>query len=99
MLTPSVFYFLILRLKSSYSSPLFIHNFLMLKMDENSTEVFIIFLNPVVQLFNIGLIEKAQHSFLQLTATFTGNNFHPVSYTHLRAHETRHDLVCRLLLE
>src|SRR5450759_2797390 len=22
----------------------------------------------------------------------------PVSYTHLRAHETRHDLVCRLLL-
>src|SRR5659263_770174 len=25
--------------------------------------------------------------------------FEPVSYTHLRAHETRHDLVCRLLLE
>src|SRR5450756_713545 len=24
--------------------------------------------------------------------------FDPVSYTHLRAHETRHDLVCRLLL-
>src|SRR5428012_21466 len=23
----------------------------------------------------------------------------PVSYTHLRAHGTRHDLVCRLLLE
>src|SRR5450756_2601886 len=23
----------------------------------------------------------------------------PVSYTHLRAHETRHELVCRLLLE
>src|SRR5450756_1123956 len=29
-----------------------------------------------------------------------GNNlFLAVSYTHLRAHETRHDLVCRLLLE
>src|SRR5659263_670262 len=26
-------------------------------------------------------------------------NGEPVSYTHLRAHETRHDLVCRLLLE
>src|SRR5450756_1918533 len=26
-------------------------------------------------------------------------NFVSVSYTHLRAHETRHDLVCRLLLE
>src|SRR5665648_1246704 len=25
--------------------------------------------------------------------------FFPVSYTHLRAHETRHGLVCRLLLE
>src|SRR5450759_5048153 len=25
--------------------------------------------------------------------------YKPVSYTHLRAHETRHDLVCRLLLE
>src|SRR5450756_2977338 len=27
------------------------------------------------------------------------NDLRPVSYTHLRAHETRHDLVCRLLLE
>src|SRR5665648_1049440 len=26
-------------------------------------------------------------------------SYEPVSYTHLRAHETRHDLVCRLLLE
>src|SRR5450756_2913560 len=25
------------------------------------------------------------------------DNLMPVSYTHLRAHETRHDLVCRLL--
>ena len=28
-----------------------------------------------------------------------GGSLGPVSYTHLRAHETRHDLVCRLLLE
>src|SRR5450756_2827799 len=27
------------------------------------------------------------------------NGLETVSYTHLRAHETRHDLVCRLLLE
>src|SRR5450759_5561053 len=27
------------------------------------------------------------------------NRLYTVSYTHLRAHETRHDLVCRLLLE
>ena len=29
----------------------------------------------------------------------TKNSVESVSYTHLRAHETRHDLVCRLLLE
>src|SRR5659263_693478 len=27
------------------------------------------------------------------------DRYRAVSYTHLRAHETRHDLVCRLLLE
>src|SRR5665648_569097 len=30
---------------------------------------------------------------------FLEDGYKPVSYTHLRAHETRHDLVCRLLLE
>ena len=29
----------------------------------------------------------------------TNNQYKPVSYTHLRAHETLSDLVCRLLLE
>src|SRR5450759_1267755 len=33
----------------------------------------------------------------EVVAVLTGPQ--PVSYTHLRAHETRHDLVCRLLLE
>src|SRR5450756_2887478 len=36
---------------------------------------------------------RNQHKLRALTAAV------PVSYTHLRAHETRHDLVCRLLLE
>src|SRR5659263_757082 len=43
---------------------------------------------------SIGLIHKphkSPNSFFQCPG--------PVSYTHLRAHETRHDLVCRLLLE
>src|SRR5665648_1225704 len=35
----------------------------------------------------------------QFCAGFLGDKYNPVSYTHLRAHETRHDLVCRLLLE
>src|SRR5450756_1894680 len=30
-----------------------------------------------------------------LLAGYMLNQFFPVSYTHLRAHETRHDLVCR----
>src|SRR5450759_2101078 len=30
---------------------------------------------------------------------YRGRGLPAVSYTHLRAHETRHDLVCRLLLE
>src|SRR5450756_875984 len=33
------------------------------------------------------------------TPTKTLDDLGTVSYTHLRAHETRHDLVCRLLLE
>src|SRR5450759_4463401 len=32
------------------------------------------------------------------TRTFLSVSVIPVSYTHLRAHETRHQLVCRLLL-
>src|SRR5665648_1155009 len=36
----------------------------------------------------------------RLNSTFiTPMDREAVSYTHLRAHETRHDLVCRLLLE
>src|SRR5665648_70174 len=39
------------------------------------------------------IIVDATHSLSR------SNPLSPVSYTHLRAHETRHDLVCRLLLE
>ena len=34
-----------------------------------------------------------------LLSDYTIFTYISVSYTHLRAHETRHDLVCRLLLE
>src|SRR5450756_578042 len=37
----------------------------------------------------------SQHALLQAWE----KKDYTVSYTHLRAHETRHDLVCRLLLE
>src|SRR5450756_1368990 len=39
------------------------------------------------------ILRRVQHRFEPLPRPI------PVSYTHLRAHETRHDLVCRLLLE
>ena len=39
----------------------------------------------------LGLVEESDEDDTDTTTT--------VSYTHLRAHETRHDLVCRLLLE
>ena len=52
--------------------------------------------------------EGFAHGFMALSDTvqfvYKATNYYapqsePVSYTHLRAHETRHDLVCRLLLE
>src|SRR5450756_2982633 len=42
------------------------------------------------------LLEPHEGSLLE---SFLGHDTDTVSYTHLRAHETRHDLVCRLLLE
>src|SRR5665648_537577 len=44
---------------------------------------------------NIQFVAIGNNRILTVIITDAG----PVSYTHLRAHETRHDLVCRLLLE
>src|SRR5450756_2241391 len=54
-----------------------------------------LFLNPIEDevLVQIGLREE------RIVLTKDTHIAEPVSYTHLRAHETRHDLVCRLLLE
>src|SRR5659263_658867 len=46
------------------------------------------------------LAAKGEWKLLEPVRTFGPDNlYEAVSYTHLRAHETRHDLVCRLLLE
>src|SRR5665648_280728 len=44
---------------------------------------------------------RAQQDVLRSMSAQAGRSLslQAVSYTHLRAHETRHDLVCRLLLE
>ena len=50
--------------------------------------------------FGLGLLQVIV-SMLLITALvmLAGINWQPVSYTHLRAHETPEHLVCRLLLE
>src|SRR5678815_5863194 len=44
-------------------------------------------------------LKVAEISYGNLVAIVTDPVFEPVSYTHLRAHETPEHLVCRLLLE
>ena len=50
---------------------------------------------------NDGLVSvvSAQKPYDDPGVDYDAAHIVPVSYTHLRAHETRHDLVCRLLLE
>src|SRR5450756_1392341 len=46
--------------------------------------------------------DRTAHSPAERSRSASCREYHwlsSVSYTHLRAHETRHDLVCRLLLE
>src|SRR5659263_549187 len=45
------------------------------------------------------LLSKSKKEIILLTDWDNKGGLMAVSYTHLRAHETRHDLVCRLLLE
>src|SRR5665648_1134843 len=65
--------------------------------DESTLLLYLISAKSVVSLPSTGIINSPTHSFLLSDIVFAG--FTTVSYTHLRAHETRHDLVCRLLLE
>src|SRR5659263_763885 len=55
-----------------------------------------------VKLMVVDSIETYAEGNVQKARSFEGRDDSidtPVSYTHLRAHETRHELVCRLLLE
>src|SRR5450759_3373935 len=52
--------------------------------------------------FTFGVAGRIQDKFGPFYCSLVGGilvSLGSVSYTHLRAHETRHDLVCRLLLE
>jgi len=52
----------------------------------------------IIKLGGYKITPEIAGAFYAGIASDTGR-FKSVSYTHLRAHETRHDLVCRLLLE
>ena len=47
----------------------------------------------------VGAQQITAATTITFTAKMAGQTFIPVSYTHLRAHETVLDIVCRLLLE
>ena len=68
------------------------------------------YLNTIRIMNACNLLRNTNHTILNISvmtgfSTLSNFNRHfnemmkAVSYTHLRAHETRHDLVCRLLLE
>ena len=50
-------------------------------------------------LLNDAVMRAARKVARNRNINIAANDLGAVSYTHLRAHETRHDLVCRLLLE
>src|SRR5450756_139336 len=53
----------------------------------------------VAWIFEVVPIGMASALAIMLLPALGIVSMNAVSYTHLRAHETRHDLVCRLLLE
>lgn len=53
------------------------------KMDEDSAKVFIIFFNPMIQGFDVLLVQESQHALFELTAALAGDDldqFNPLVY-------------------
>ena len=56
-------------------------------------------LSDIIELPEQPTMAFYEEKMLQTTNQLKKEGFTPVSYTHLRAHETKANLVCRLLLE
>ena len=56
------------------------------------------FVSNGVDVIDLGA-QSTRPGAIEIGAKNESKRLIPVSYTHLRAHETREDLVCRLLLE
>src|SRR5450756_101343 len=63
-----------------------------LQIQERLTQQVAQTVQEAIHPLGVGVICEARHFCMMMRGVET------VSYTHLRAHETRHDLVCRLLL-
>src|SRR5450756_2456592 len=63
---------------------------------EAATDTFKAYAHQIVKNARVLAEGLAGYGF-KLVSGGTDTHLIPVSYTHLRAHETRHDLVCRLL--
>src|SRR5450759_44403 len=59
----------------------------------------LVWLMPLVPSSQLGAVPMVPGLRNFFPHNWLGQPLVAVSYTHLRAHETRHDLVCRLLLE
>src|SRR5665648_1210259 len=57
--------------------------------------IYLIWQKAQIDKGNLSVVQKTSFGEIKISI----ESIKPVSYTHLRAHETRHDLVCRLLLE
>eukprot|EP00657_Telonema_sp_P-1_P008897 TRINITY_DN31216_c0_g1_i1.p2 TRINITY_DN31216_c0_g1~~TRINITY_DN31216_c0_g1_i1.p2 ORF type:complete len:134 (+),score=54.49 TRINITY_DN31216_c0_g1_i1:137-538(+) len=64
-----------------------------------TSQIIVTFAMAFVVFIGVTLIALARHGLKFFTFFFPYSALIPVSYTHLRAHETVLDIVCRLLLE
>ena len=62
------------------------------------TDIFLLRIDSILEVAWIKYFGSLEYEELSGDISFDNNNV-PVSYTHLRAHETVLDIVCRLLLE
>ncbi len=51
----------------------------MSEMDKDASKVLVVFLNSMIESANMGLVQKAQHLFLELPAPFAGNDFDQIN--------------------
>ena len=66
----------------------------MTKVNKNTTKIAVIFLDPVIEILDMRLVEKAQHMFLELPAALAGDDLHQLdAFVHRLLHNAIEFLV------